>query len=404
MMDKMPVPKKEFGVYVHWPFCAAKCPYCDFNSHVSSSPIDEARFAKAYKAEITYWAQSLDQNTPPINSIFFGGGTPSLMSPDLVAQILTTLEEQWGFDSNIEISLEANPQSVDAANFKNLRQAGVNRLSIGVQAFDDRALKALGRLHDKNQARLAIETAQNNFDRFSFDLIYARPHQSLESWADELQQAFSFAPPHLSLYQLTIEPNTPYKKLYDAGKLAVPAQEMAADFFERTQELCTRAGLPAYEVSNHAKEGDYARHNLLYWRYGDFLGLGPGAHGRVSIAGQRYETVTKKMPQEWLNMIEEQGHAIEQRSVLNKQTQATEMLLMGMRLYSGLSLTQIEMTTGHTIADEVLTSLVEDELINPQSNKHNEKHLVTTPKGMMLLNYLVNQLVDGLELEYSASK
>lgn len=387
-----------FGVYVHWPFCAAKCPYCDFNSHVAKQNIDEARFWGAYKSEISYWADQLEQsnNKREITSIFFGGGTPSLMSPNLVERLLDELETQFGFAKNIEISLEANPQSVDATNFKALRQAGVNRLSIGVQSFNDADLKALGRLHDVSEAKKAIEIAQNHFDRFSFDMIYGRPGQTLKDWEAELKEAISFGTTHLSLYQLTIEPNTPYKKLYDAGKLIMPGEELTSEFYELTQDICNANGLPQYEVSNHAVRGEEARHNLLYWRYGDFLGIGAGAHGRLSLGEKRIATSTVKIPTNWLKTVEKTSVGIAEKEDISKETLAIEMILMGMRLKSGISAHELLERTDHTISYETLEKLQEDELLEKTANGQNSRQLIPTAKGTQLLNYMCGQLVEGL--------
>ncbi len=387
-----------FGVYVHWPFCAAKCPYCDFNSHVAKETIDEARFLNAYKSEISYWADQLEQsnNKREITSIFFGGGTPSLMSPSLVGRLLDELETQFGFANNIEISLEANPQSVDATNFKALREAGVNRLSIGVQSFNDADLKALGRLHDVSEAKKAIEIAQNHFDRFSFDLIYGRPKQTLKDWEAELKEAISFGTTHLSLYQLTIEPDTPYKKLYDAGKLIMPGEELTSEFYELTQEICNANGLPQYEVSNHAVKGEEARHNLLYWRYGDFLGIGAGAHGRLSLGKTRIATSTAKIPTSWLESVEKTGVGIAEREDISKETQAIEMILMGMRLKTGISAYELLERTDYTINQETLEKLQADELLEKTAIGQNSLQLIPTAKGTQLLNYMNAQLVEGL--------
>ena len=399
----MPPINELFGVYIHWPFCAAKCPYCDFNSHVAREEIDEQRFLNAYKSEIAHWANQMQANAKgddtslkKISSVFFGGGTPSLMSPYLVEAILKELETTFGFTPTIEISLEANPQSVDAANFKDLKNIGINRLSIGVQSFDDEHLKALGRLHDVAQAKRAIEIAQNHFDRFSFDLIYGRPKQTLSDWEAELKEAISHGTTHLSLYQLTIEPNTPYKKLYDAGKLIMPNEELAVDFYELTQELCSQNGLYQYEVSNHAVKGEEAKHNLLYWRYGEFLGLGAGAHGRVAIGDKRFATSTAKIPTQWLKRVENNGVGISEQEEVSKETQAIEMVLMGMRLKSGISLIELTERTGHTIGSNVIERLQEDELIKANQKGQNALQLIPTARGTQLLNYMAGQLVEGL--------
>lgn len=401
-----------FGAYVHWPFCAAKCPYCDFNSHVARQEIDETRFLQAYRAEIGHWAGLMEAgyvaggDQRRLSSIFFGGGTPSLMSPVLVEGILSCLEERFGFDDDIEISLEANPQSVDAANFKDLRSIGINRLSIGVQSFKDADLKTLGRLHDSAQARRAIEIARTHFDRFSFDLIYGRPHQTLADWEAEMGEAFALEPTHLSLYQLTIEPNTPYKKLYDAGKILMPDEDLAVDFYELTQTLCVAQGLPAYEVSNHAVPGQEARHNVLYWRYGDFLGIGAGAHGRLTIGKSRFATMAAQLPTDWLKKAEQNGHGGVVFDEIDQESQATEMVLMGMRLKAGFSLVDLEERTGFLVAGETVDELVEDGLLLPLSDGlaggemvrqgQNSVFLRPTDKGLQLLNYVAGRMVEGL--------
>jgi oxygen-independent coproporphyrinogen-3 oxidase len=391
-----------FGLYVHWPFCAAKCPYCDFNSHVPKSPIDETAYENAYLAELSYWADEMiaaGTEPPPLSSIFIGGGTPSLMAPSLVEAILRQAEALWGFADDIEITLEANPQSVDAENFKALRMAGVNRLSIGVQSFDDAALKALGRLHNAAEARAAIETAQEAFDRFSFDLIYARPGQSLDDWQAELVEALKLGAKHLSLYQLTVEPNTTYQLLYDAGKLKLPDQDIASDFYALAQELCGAAGLPSYEVSNHAVPGEEARHNLLYWRYGAYLGIGPGAHGRVVLGGARLATQTEMIPHRWLARVRDKGHGGVAASAIPYDEQALEMLLMGMRLKEGVFLPDLMARTKHGISSDVIASLTEAGLLLPPNGGANGITLQATERGMLLLNRLLEELAAGMVLK-----
>ena len=386
----------DFGIYVHWPFCAAKCPYCDFNSYVAGEPIDEARFLKAYKSELGFWAARLGDAKRPVTSLFFGGGTPSLMAPSLVAGIIEHVEAVFGFAGEVEVSLEANPQSVEAARFQDLHLAGVNRLSIGVQSFDDEALRFLGRLHTADEAKRAIETAMAQFSRVSFDLIYGRPELTLTAWERELQTAFAFNPSHLSLYQLTIEPNTPFKRLYDAGKLVLPPDELAADLYEQTQVLCSGAGLPAYEISNHAKPGEEARHNLLYWRYGDFLGLGPGAHGRVVIEGERLETVAERDPSQWLQLVEAAGSGAVAPRALDFECQAVEMVLMGVRLKEGLGLDALEERTGFGLGPSLLLELEEMGLLKRPVVEGNRVRLVPTERGMVLSNQLAARLVEGL--------
>ena len=325
-----------FGVYVHWPFCAAKCPYCDFNSHVRHQPIDQSRYVAAFKRELG----TIAARTPgrSVGSIFLGGGTPSLMEPATVAAILDAIAKEWSVEPDAEITLEANPSSVEADRFRGYRSAGVNRVSLGVQALNDADLRMLGRLHNTAEALAAIEIARETFPRISFDLIYARPNQTPDSWAKELQQALSYAADHMSLYQLTIEEGTPFYALHKAGKLIVPDEDTAAAFYQVTNEVCDRAGLPAYEISNHAKPGGECRHNLVYWRYGEYAGVGPGAHGRLLLPGGRHATAAIRDPETWLARVESWGDGLEIDEVLTDEEEADEMLLMGLRLAEGIDL------------------------------------------------------------------
>ena len=297
-----------FGVYVHWPFCAAKCPYCDFNSHVRHQPVDEARFAAALGRELAYFAALTPARN--VTSIFLGGGTPSLMRPETVGSVLDAIAGNWTVAPDAEVTLEANPSSVEQQRFRGYRAAGVNRVSLGVQSLRDDALKALGRIHDAAEARRAIELARAMFPRLSFDLIYARPEQSLADWAAELRAALLLAADHLSLYQLTIEPETPFARLHAAGKLRVPDSDAAADLYALTQEITEEAGLPAYEVSNHAAAGAESRHNVTYWRYRDYVGVGPGAHGRITTNGVKLATATERHPETWLAKVESGGRGL----------------------------------------------------------------------------------------------
>jgi putative oxygen-independent coproporphyrinogen III oxidase len=323
-----------FGVYVHWPFCLSKCPYCDFNSHVRHAAVDEARFAKAFIAEIAATAARAPGRL--ITSIFFGGGTPSLMQPATTAAVLDALARHWTIAPDAEITLEANPTSVEAERFRGYRAAGVNRVSLGVQALDDAALKQLGRLHSAREALDAVATARKIFPRYSFDLIYARPGQRPDDWAAELQRAIAEAAEHLSLYQLTIEQDTPFAALHAAGKLVTPDDEQARVLYDTTQEVCARAGLPAYEVSNHARPGAECRHNLIYWRGQEYAGIGPGAHGRLDIDGARWATATEKRPEAWLMRVESLGHGLVTDEALSREEAADEFLLMGLRLAEGI--------------------------------------------------------------------
>jgi oxygen-independent coproporphyrinogen-3 oxidase len=322
------------GVYVHWPFCLSKCPYCDFNSHVRHAAIDEARFLHAFAAEIATTAERTPGRT--VTSVFLGGGTPSLMQPVTVEGIIDAIAQRWSLDRNAEITLEANPTSVEAARFRGYRAAGVNRVSLGVQALDDAALRELGRLHTADEALAAVAIARGTFERYSFDLIYARPGQTPQAWAAELASAIEHAGEHLSLYQLTIEPDTPFAALHAAGRLAVPADETARALYDTTQELCAAAGLPAYEVSNHARPGAQCRHNLVYWRAQEYAGIGPGAHGRLDIDGRRRATVAERRPEAWLMRVETLGHGLVTDDPLTAEERADEFLLMGLRLAEGI--------------------------------------------------------------------
>ena len=323
-----------FGVYVHWPFCLSKCPYCDFNSHVRHAALDEERFLRAYLAEIAATAARAPGRT--VASVFFGGGTPSLMQPKTVGAILDALARHWDMAAGVEITLEANPTSVEATRFRGFRAAGVNRVSLGVQALDDAALKRLGRTHTAAEALAAVAIARTVFDRYSFDLIYAREDETPASWTAELKRAIAEAAEHLSLYQLTIEQDTPFFALRSAGKLRIPDEDRARALYEVTQEICTSAGLPAYEVSNHARPGAECRHNLIYWRMHEYAGIGPGAHGRLDIDGRRHATATEKRPEAWLAQVESQGHGSVTDDILTPEEIADEFLLMGLRLKEGI--------------------------------------------------------------------
>jgi putative oxygen-independent coproporphyrinogen III oxidase len=326
--------EKAFGVYVHWPFCLSKCPYCDFNSHVRHAPVDEDRFSRAFIREIETTAARGPHRD--VSSIFLGGGTPSLMQPQTVAAILEGIAKYWHVAPDAEITLEANPTSVEATRFRGYRSAGVNRVSLGVQALDDASLQALGRLHTAREALDAVAIARTAFDRYSFDLIYARPDQTPAMWAAELKLAISQAAEHLSLYQLTIEPETPFFGLHAGGKLKTPDEATARALYDVTQEVCEASGLPAYEISNHALSGAECRHNLLYWRGEEYAGIGPGAHGRIDIEGVRHATATEKRPEAWLMRVEANGHGVITDDILNSEERADEFLLMGLRLTEGI--------------------------------------------------------------------
>ncbi|WP_315759100.1 MULTISPECIES: radical SAM family heme chaperone HemW [unclassified Bradyrhizobium] len=323
-----------FGVYVHWPFCLSKCPYCDFNSHVRHAAIDQDRFARAFVQEIATTAARIGPRT--VTSIFLGGGTPSLMQPQTVGAILDAIGKHWHVAGDVEVSLEANPTSVEATRFAGYRAAGVNRVSLGVQAMDDASLKMLGRLHTAEEAMKAVAIARNAFERYSFDLIYARPDQTPAMWTEELTRAIGEAAEHLSLYQLTIEEGTPFFGLHAAGKLKTPDEGLARTLYDVTQEICGRHGLPAYEISNHARPGAECRHNLIYWRGHEYAGIGPGAHGRLDIGGIRHATATDKRPEAWLMRVESNGHGVMTDDELNREERADEFLLMGLRLAEGI--------------------------------------------------------------------
>jgi len=323
-----------FGVYIHWPFCLSKCPYCDFNSHVRHGGVDQARYVAAYLREM----QTMAERTGPreVTTVFFGGGTPSLMQPETVAAILDGIGRYWSVSRDVEVTLEANPTSVEAERFRGFRTAGVNRVSLGVQSLDDASLKALGRLHSAEEALKAVAIARSVFDRYSFDLIYARPGQTPDDWAKELRRAIAEAAEHLSLYQLTIEAETPFFALRQSGKLSIPDDDTARDLYDMTQEVCAAAGLNAYEISNHARAGAECRHNLVYWRGDDYVGIGPGAHGRIEQDGRRYATATERRPESWLMRVEGFGHGLVVDEALTREERADEYLLMGLRLAEGI--------------------------------------------------------------------
>lgn len=348
-------PNDMFGVYVHWPFCAAKCPYCDFNSHVHRGPLDEDRFVEAYEAEIAHAARLAPGRM--VQSIFFGGGTPSLMSPSATGRIIDAIADHWTIDRDAEITLEANPTSVEVDRFKGFRVAGINRVSLGVQSLREKPLAELGRRHTVDEAIAAVRISQSVFERSSFDLIYARPHQTLEDWEDELKEALWLARGHVSLYQLTIEQGTRYFDLFNAGKLQMPNEDLAADFYELTQDLTAAAGMPAYEISNHAVPGQESRHNLLYWRYGEYAGIGPGAHGRLMINNVRHATAAEKLPFEWQKKVQAQGHGMVVDDVLTWEEQGDEFLVMGLRLKEGISPARFTALSGRQISPRQIDTL-----------------------------------------------
>ena len=353
--------RPRFGVYVHWPFCLSKCPYCDFNSHVRHAAIDESRFVRAFSTEIAATAARVPGRT--VSTIFFGGGTPSLMQPQTTEAILEAIAQHWPMASDVEITLEANPSSVEATRFAGYRAAGVNRVSIGLQSLDDGALRALGRLHSAREGLDAIAVARSVFDRYSFDLIYARPGQTPDAWTVELKCALVEAGEHLSLYQLTIEQGTPFHLLHASGKLMTPDEDTARALYDVTQTVCADAGLPAYEVSNHSRPGRECRHNLVYWRAHEYAGIGPGAHGRLDIDGSRYATATEKRPEQWLALVEARGHGLITDEPLTREEAADEFLLMGLRLAEGVDPTRYAALAGRPLDDYRINILREQGLV-----------------------------------------
>ena len=334
------VPSPGFGIYIHWPFCRSKCPYCDFNSHVRER-VDQARWRGALLRELEHYAR--DTQGRAVTSIFFGGGTPSLMEPETVAALIARVRELWPVANEIEIALEANPTSAEIEKFRAFREGGVNRVSLGVQSLVAGDLKFLGRQHDAAQALAAVEMAARTFDRFSFDLIYARPGQTLEQWRQELDRALEFAAGHISLYQLTIEPGTQFEQAVARGDFRVLDEEHAAALYEATVARLGAAGLADYEISNFARPGEESRHNLTYWRYGDYIGIGPGAHGRLTIGGDKFATRQHRAPEAWLELVERDGHATRQRDLVARPERLNEMLMMGLRLKEGVPLARIEL-------------------------------------------------------------
>ena len=375
-----------FGIYVHWPFCAAKCPYCDFNSHVRAA-IDEDGWVDGILSELE-WVAANQAHKPPVETIFFGGGTPSLMQGRSVDRVLQKIAALWSSANDAEITLEANPASADAARFADYRAAGVNRVSLGIQALNDPDLKKLGRLHDVKEAKAGLAMAMASFDRVSLDLIYARPDQTEAQWRDELKEALSFGTHHMSLYQLTIEPETPYALLHKNGQLRVPDEDLAAGLYEATQELTEAAGVPAYEISNHARPGQESRHNLIYWRYGDYAGVGPGAHGRLNLNGRRTATAAIKLPERWRDTVAKTGHGFSEMTPVSDAEAAREHLLMNLRLSEGIDLAAYERRWGEGLDAKKVAALSDAGFLNQENG-----WLRATPQGRLLLNRVIEELV-----------
>jgi oxygen-independent coproporphyrinogen-3 oxidase len=392
--DDRAVQRDPLAIYIHWPFCESKCPYCDFNSYAKRN-LSEEGYLLAALGELRHYAGDASGRT--VTSIFFGGGTPSLMMPRTVASLLDAVAELWPVDRACEITLEANPSSVEAGRFAGYRAAGVNRVSLGVQSLNDAQLRFLGRLHSAAEARTALEIAATHFERVSFDLIYARPEQTEAQWRAELKEALGLARGHLSLYQLTIEPGTTFFDLHRRGKLRIPAAEPAADLYELTQELCEAAGLPAYEVSNHAVPGQESRHNLTYWRYRDYLGIGPGAHGRLTAGSVKIATAAIRAPTDWQAQVQALGHGCAERFELPPHEQAEETVLMGLRLSEGLDLERLKAGTGYDLAPGRLASLEEEGLLI-----RNGSRIAVTARGRLVLNAITAALAGGLALSSTA--
>ena len=382
-MNAEPWREAGFGLYIHWPFCQAKCPYCDFNSHVVKH-IDQDRWADAYLSELDRVAEQT--NTRTLDTVFFGGGTPSLMDPRVVDQIMDRIRHNWSLANNFEATMEANPSSVEAGRFASYRLAGIDRVSLGVQALNDEDLKALGRLHSTEEALRAIEIAQTAFNRVSFDLIYARQNQSLEDWRQELAQALKIGTSHMSLYQLTIEDGTAFGDRYAVGKLrGLPEDDTAADMYELTQDMSSAAGMPAYEVSNHAVPGEESRHNLIYWRCGDYLGIGPGAHGRVTLGGTRFATETSLHPSVWLKAVEDTGSGSAEETSISPTEQDTEYLMMALRTSEGADLNRVAQKSDLM---NNINYLEEIGLLNREGAR-----VTVPPQQRILLNAILKELL-----------
>ncbi len=378
-----------FGIYVHWPFCKSKCPYCDFNSHVTDR-IDHDAWAQAYIEEINHIGSMTEGRT--VTSVFFGGGTPSLMKPSTVEKILDHIVKTWRIKNDIEITLEANPTSIEAQKFKEFKAAGINRVSVGVQSLRDDDLKFLGREHSAHEAITAIKIANDVFDRVSFDLIYARPKQTIDAWREELSEAIILAKGHLSLYQLTIEQGTPFFAQHKRGDFRIPEADQAGVFYEVTQEILSAAGLPAYEISNHAAEGQESAHNLTYWRYGDYAGIGPGAHGRLSLNGVKYATRTHRAPDVWLEKCAAGGHGYHSFEEVSTEERFTEMMMMGLRLRNGVAFEAIHNETGQDwrmlLRQDKIQHLVDEGLL-----EITRSHIKPTLAGMQRLNGVLSYLL-----------
>ena len=383
-------PSPGFGLYVHWPFCVSKCPYCDFNSHVRER-IDEAQFRAALLTELRGQAERFG-NDQKLTSVFFGGGTPSLMAPETAAAILAEAEKLYGFAGNIEITLEANPNSAEAGKFAGFRAAGVNRLSIGVQSFDAQALRFLGRAHDAAEARQAIAAARRSMPRYSFDLIYARPDQDEAAWRDELRAALDLAGDHLSLYTLTIEPNTGFAGAVARGAIRPMEDDAQAELYDLTQEIMNDAGLPAYEISNHARPGGESRHNLVYWRSGAYLGIGPGAHARLRENGNWLARQNLRKPEIWLEAVQAKGAGLESESPVDARQRAEEALMMGLRLSEGVYDANLQAASGIAL-DDLVPPARRAPLEQAGLLRREPGRLIATNEGRAVLDGLLARLL-----------
>ncbi len=381
----MAAPDPGFALYIHWPFCLSKCPYCDFNSHVCGN-IDHTEWRDALLSELEHFGE--ETSGRHLTSVFFGGGTPSLMSPGTVGDLLDKLNVYWSLDDNLEVTLEANPTSIEAGKFRDFRAAGTNRVSVGVQALDNDTLKFLGREHSADEARAALSIARKTFDRCSFDLIYARPNQSPESWQTELAEALELAGDHLSLYQLTIEPGTPF---YRDGVDTLD-DDAAADLYELTQSLMEAANRPAYEISNHAEPGSECRHNLTYWRGGDYVGIGPGAHGRISNTGETVATHQIHNPEAWLSTVKARAHGTAKRRELTANVRAQELVMMGLRLRDGFDTSSIPQQTGTTVSD-IIDQQGQQRLVDGGFIEQSGEQIWATPEGRLRLNSVIGMLL-----------
>ncbi|MEC7028124.1 MAG: radical SAM family heme chaperone HemW [Pseudomonadota bacterium] len=379
-----------FGIYIHWPFCASKCPYCDFNSHVRQR-IDQHVWADAYAREIEHYAALTKGKI--VTSVFFGGGTPSLMEPDTAASVIAAIRKHWPMANDCEITLEANPTSIEADKFAGFRGAGIDRVSVGVQALNDADLKFLGRQHNKDQALRALDIARNTFDRYSFDLIYARPNQTPQAWETELREAMNYAGGHLSLYQLTIEKGTPFYTQYSRGDFSIPTNDEGGELYEITQRVLEDHGLPAYEISNHASEGQQSRHNLTYWRYYDYVGIGPGAHGRLTIDGKKVGTRGHRAPEIWLDKVAKDGHGSHPYEAIDTDQRFAEMLMMGLRLREGIKLSRFAEETGQSLETYTpqtkLQSMIDEGYITVTDTT-----ITATQDGRQRLNGLLDYLLN----------